>query len=88
MLSTKIFDTILESHPKVEFPCFPQINEAVIGVTDDLRLIYSEDKCIRIFMRDENWPYEDALEWFWNNVECCYIGERTPKFTDEFDEVM
>jgi hypothetical protein len=82
------YDTILENNPKVDFPCFPEINNAVIGVTDDMKLIYSEEKTIEIFMKNHNWTYEEALDWYCHNVACCYIGLKTPLFTSEFDEVL
>lgn len=82
------YDKILKKHPKIDFPNFPEINDAVVGVTDDLKLIYSEEKTIEIFMKNHEWSHEEALEWYCHNVECCHIGPRTPVFESEFEEEL
>tara|TARA_R110000744_G_scaffold284551_1_gene396066 strand:+ start:4031 stop:4366 length:336 start_codon:yes stop_codon:yes gene_type:complete len=43
-------------------------------------VIYDYDKCVDIFMRDNNWPYDEAVEWMEFNVVCAYVGSGTPIF--------
>jgi hypothetical protein len=77
---------ILEANPNKEFPCFPEINDAVIGVTEDDKLIYSEEKTLQIFMKNHSWSYDEALDWYCFNTACCFIGPRTPIFQCEEEE--
>ena len=52
-------------------------DEAVIGVEcNDMRLIYSVSKCLKILEKDMN--ETDALEYFTYNVSGAYVGEKTP----------
>jgi hypothetical protein len=83
------YDKIVANNPDKDYPNFPEINDAVIGVTDEDQLIYSQELCIQIFMKNHNWSREDAMEWFFNNVECCYIHPtQNPIFTTDFDLVI
>ena len=83
------FEKILSNNPDKVYPCFPELNDAVIGVTDEDQLIYSQEKCIQIFMKNHGWDREEAKEWYFHNVECCRIHPtQSPIFTDEFDLVI
>ena len=46
--------------------------------------IYDYDKCIEIFMKDNDWDYEDAMEWMQFNVVGAYVGPGTPIFMTVF----
>ena len=48
--------------------------------------IYNYDKCVEIFMRDNDWDYEGAIEWMEYNVVSAWHGEHTPIFMRQFDE--
>jgi len=43
-------------------------------------VIYDYDKCVDIFMRDNDWSYDEAVEWMEFNVVCAYVGSGTPIF--------
>ena len=66
------------------------LNDAIIGFghqfTNAPVAIYDYDKCIKIFMRDNDWDYEDAMEWMQFNVIGAYVGEGTPIFMTTFSE--
>ena len=38
-------------------------------ITDD-KLVYDYDKCVEIFMENEGWEEEEAIEWMEYNVVC------------------
>lgn len=81
----EIFDQILEENP--EALTADGFDKAVIGV---LRIFgrppviaYSYKKCIEILMRDNNWGYDDAVEFFEFNTVQAYVGEGTPAYVDD-----
>ena len=63
-------------------------DEAIAGMTpgdhQNVVLLYDTEKCIEILSRDM--PYEEAVGFFYFNVEGSYMGPHTPKFTDTGDE--
>lgn len=58
----------------------PSYRNAVIGVSSDGRVIYSERIIIEDMMIDEGMDYEDALEYFSYNLigSLPYMGEKAP----------
>ena len=57
---------------------------ALIGIADragGLRVAaYDTDKCIAALQKQNNWEYEDALEWFETNTLGSHVGDGTPVF--------
>lgn len=53
---------------------------SIIGVTTDGRVVYDYDKMVEELMRDEEWDYEDAVEWIdYNTIRALpYAGENGP----------
>ena len=64
------------------------LDEALIGFGHQYNsapvAIYDYDKCIDIFMRDNDWDYEHAMEWMQFNVVGAYMGKGTPIFITVF----
>ena len=60
------------------------LDEAIIGYggqhPSSPLAVYDYDKCVEIFMRDNEWNYEEAIEWMEFNVVGAYMGEGTPIF--------
>lgn len=53
---------------------------SIIGVTTDGRVVYSYDMMVEELMQDEEWSYEDAVEWIdYNTIRALpYAGENGP----------
>ena len=53
---------------------------SIIGVTTDGRVVYDYDKMIEELMQDEEWSYEDAIEWIeYNTIRALpYAGPNGP----------
>jgi hypothetical protein len=53
---------------------------SIIGVTTDGRVVYDYDKMVEELMQDEDWSYEDAVEWIeYNTIRALpYAGENGP----------
>lgn len=52
-------------------------DDAIIGIDGKtMRLIYSVSKCIEILSKDMS--REDAVDYFYFNMESAYVGEKTP----------
>jgi len=74
----QVLNKIIDTYPEQEFLKADGLDEAVIGVEEDeMRLVYSVDKCIEIFMT-QGMEYEDALEFFDYNVRGAWMGDKTP----------
>jgi hypothetical protein len=86
---------IEESYPDIKFLMIEEYqDEAIIGVSEGLgssanselnehRLVYDSQKCIEIYMREEGWSYEEALEHFSTNTLGSYMGPETPIFVNK-----
>lgn len=71
---------IIETFDDLEFLKADGFDDAIIGVdSDSKRLIYSQKKIIDILV-SEDMTYEDALEYYYFNIEGSYMGDKTPIF--------
>ncbi len=63
------------------------LEDAIIGIGSRINmpdvLIYSYNKCVKIFMEKEGWTHEEAVEWMDFNVVGAWVGETTPIFVHE-----
>ena len=63
------------------------LEDAIIGVGSRMNmpdvLIYSYNKCVKIFMEKEGWTHEEAVEWMEFNVVGAWVGETPPIFVHE-----
>lgn len=74
----QVLNKIIHAYPDEEFLKADGLDEAVIGVEEDeMRLVYSVDKCIEIFM-SQGMEYDEALEFFDYNVRGAWMGDKTP----------
>lgn len=74
----QVLNKIIHAYPDEEFLKADGLDEAVIGVEEDeMRLVYSVDKCIEIFMA-QGMEYDEALEFFDYNVRGAWMGDKTP----------
>jgi hypothetical protein len=87
MLSEETFEELAALNP--EALLVDGLNEAVIGFGHQFSnapvAIYDYDKCIEIYMRDNGWDYDEAMEWMSFNVIGAWMGEGTPIFMTKFD---
>lgn len=53
---------------------------SIIGVTTDGRVVYNYDMMVEELMQDEEWSYDDAVEWIdYNTIRALpYAGENGP----------
>ena len=50
-------------------------DNSIVGVTTDGRVVYDYDKMIEELVQDEEWSYEDAVEWIeYNTVRSLPYG--------------
>lgn len=59
---------------------YPEYDKAIIGHTSKGQIIYDIDACIQVLMKDNDWDYEGATEYFWFNTEGASYGNMTPIF--------
>lgn len=69
---------ILDEYPEEGFLKADGFDDAIIGIWSEGRLVYSVDKVIEILMKDMT--EQEAIEFYEFNIECAYVGERTPIF--------
>ena len=58
---------------------------AFIGLTADAnpKAVYSVDKIIQSLT--ESMSLEEAWEYFYFNIECAYLGEKTPIYIKQYE---
>ena len=54
------------------------LNDAVIGISDNLCAVYDIDKIVECLQANEALSEEDAYEWLGYNILGVYVGEFTP----------
>lgn len=69
---------ILNVYPDEGFQSVEGFDDALIGVWSQGRLVYSIDKIIEILQEDMN--EEEAINFYEDNIECSYLGDRSPIF--------
>lgn len=57
-------------------------DEAILGITDNGRLVYSKEIMVRLLCREMT--EEDAWEFLEYNCFNAYVGEQTPVFVNTF----
>jgi hypothetical protein len=63
--------------PDEEVLLLDGLDEAFIGLTsNNIRAVYSINKIIECLSKDMS--EEEAWEYFGYNIECAYVGEKTP----------
>lgn len=69
---------IAEKYPDFELLVADGFDDAILGVDErSERVIYSIKKCIDTLI-GEGMNTEDAIDYFYYNVEGAYVGEHTP----------
>lgn len=55
-------------------------DKSIVGISEDGRLIYDEEKMINELMEDDNCSYFEAVEWIeYNTLRALpYMGEKCP----------
>lgn len=72
-----LFERILENFPDEQFLKVDGFDEAILGVDlATMRLIYSIPRCLNILIKSMS--HEEALDYFYFNMEGSYMGENTP----------
>jgi hypothetical protein len=65
--------------PDEEVLLLDGLDEAFIGLTSgNIRAVYNINKIIECLSKDMS--EEDAWEYFHYNIECAYVGEKTPLY--------
>ena len=75
-------DFIAEMDPETPYMFADGLDEAIIGTWSE-KVVYSENKCVEVLMKTQEWDYETAREWFDFNIACAYVGEHTPIFVSD-----
>jgi hypothetical protein len=57
---------------------------AILGITDDGRLVYSKDTMVKWLSSYSNMLYEEASEFLEFNCFSTYVGEMTPIYVNQF----
>jgi hypothetical protein len=82
MTRKEINEYIGEYYPDEEIMLLDGLDSAFIGLTtNNIRAVYSVQKIIDQFIQ-QGLSEEDALEHFSYNIECAYVGEKTPIYVN------
>jgi uncharacterized protein YoaH (UPF0181 family) len=80
MTRKEIDEYVDEHYPDEEIMLLDGLDSAFIGLTtNNIRAVYSVQKIITELM-NQGMSAEDAIEYFDFNIECAYVGEKTPVY--------
>ena len=83
MTREEICEWLTSKYPDEEFLLADGLEDAFVGVDEKTKkTVYDSIKAIDILAKDSV-TYEDAIDYFYTNVECAYVGEKTPIFLNE-----
>ena len=72
-------DKIEAWFPKKIITTATGFDDAIIGIEESsMRVIYSSSKCIDILMKNMGLCEEDAVEYFYDNIQRTYYGNNNP----------
>ena len=72
-----MIENIIDTFPDCTFMKADGFDAAIIGLDEkSMRLIYSVSKCIDIICEDMG--FDDAMEYFYFNLEGSFVGDKTP----------
>ena len=80
-LSSRLFALLTELNP--DAAVWDNLDAAIVGI--GLRgskpvAIYDYDLMVAVFMQNDGWTREDAIEWIEFNVTGAYVGTSTPLY--------
>lgn len=79
-----LVEIIQELYPDRVILTADGFDDAIIGFCERSdRVVYSITKCINILINEHGMSDEDAIEYFYYNVEGAYFGEHTPIFCND-----
>lgn len=73
-------EEIFETYPFEEFLFADGWDDAIIGVSNDMKIVYDSEKIIEMLSQDMS--YDEAMEYFYFNIEGAYVGEKTPIYVN------
>ena len=77
-----LINKIYDQYPDEIFLLADNLNDAIIGIEEkSLKIIYLTSKIIKILMNDMS--YDDAIEFYYFNIEGADVGEKTPIFCND-----
>lgn len=58
----------------------PDYEDALVGITDDGKIVYDFDKMVECLMNEYGWSDIESIEWIEYNVirSIPYMGEKAP----------
>lgn len=60
-------------------------DEAMLGITDDSRIVYSKVQMLEILVSRDEMSVEEAIEFLEYNTWNTYVGDYTPIYVNDFD---
>lgn len=61
-------------------------DEAIIGFDPNAwKVVYSRNECIRILMKQDDIPEEEAVDYLEYNTFNAYVGDKTPVWVEDFN---
>lgn len=60
-------------------------NSAIIGTTDDGRIVYSKVLMVEHLVLTDGMSVEEAIEFLEYNTWCAHFGQYTPIYMNDFD---
>jgi len=82
-MASNMLEEIIQAYSDESFIAYDGLEGALLGVCPNtMRLIYSVGTIIEILM-EQGMSDEEALEYYGHNIECAYMGDKTPILCDD-----
>jgi hypothetical protein len=59
-------------------------DNAIVGITDDGRLVYSKEMMVQLLYEFDETEYGEAIDFLGYNCWNAYVGEMTPLFINQY----
>lgn len=76
-------ELLLQEYPETEFLFIKGFDDAIVGIDDNFRVIYSEEKIIDILMETQDMSVSEARDHLSFNIKGTHAGDQTPVYLDD-----
>ena len=77
-MSNLKIQTIIEQYPDESFIVIDGHDNAIVGVSTDMRIVYCEDTIIHNLMLKDDMTADEAIEFYEYNIAVSYIADNQP----------
>ena len=79
---------LIDNYPDIQILFADGLNDAIAGFDEKSeRVIYDVEEIIQCLIKD-GMTYEEAEEYYGFNIECAYVGKKTPIYMKKINDMI